>query len=224
MSGAAYLVFYQETNIKRMINNYFKTAWRSENDTTYDVAVNETMIHKPGIQDPQKAVGKHIILNGNWLSTISGVVQDFQSESKHKKVKPDVLLYRPDIFRMASVKFQPSNMKKTIAGIYKLWPGLFPQRTKEVVIRKVFGATLSEITFLFSKEFVLLIAVAFVLAAPIAYYIMHNWLQSFAYQVTIGPNIFLIAILSSFVIAACTIAYQAIKAGVANPVKSLRAE
>jgi len=71
---------------------------------------------------------------------------------------------------------------------------------------------------------VLLIAVAFAIAAPVAYYIMHNWLQSFAYQVDIGANIFVIAILSSFIIAACTIAYQSVKAAVANPVKSLRTE
>ena len=85
-------------------------------------------------------------------------------------------------------------------------------------------ASLSDIVLLFSKEFVLLIAVAFVIAAPVAYYVMDNWLQSFAYQINIGANIFIIAIVSSFVIAACTIAYQAIKAAVANPVKSLRTE
>jgi len=77
---------------------------------------------------------------------------------------------------------------------------------------------------LFSKEFVLLIGIAFVIAAPIGYYVMNNWLHSFAYQVNIGINIFVIAIVSSLIIAASTIAYQAIKAAVANPVKSLRTE
>lgn len=247
----------------------------SEKDTVYDVVVNETMIHKIGIRDPQRALGKHIVLNGNWHATITGVVQDFQSESKHKKIRPCVLLYRADNFYMASVKLQPSNMIKTIAGIDKLWSALFPdnifsyeflddhiaawysqeqkeytafklfsgvailigcmglyglvafaaaQRTKEVGIRKVLGASLPDIIFLFSREFVFLIAVAFVIAAPVAYYVMHSWLQSFAYQVTVGVNIFVIAILSSVVIAACTIAYQAVKAGIANPVKSLRTE
>jgi putative ABC transport system permease protein len=237
--------------------------------------VNETMIHKLGIQDPQKAIGKHIMLDGNWHSTITGVVQDFQSESKHKKIRPCVLLYRADNFYMASVKLHPFGISKTIAGIDKIWSGIFPenmfnyefmddhiaawysqeqkeyvafklfsgiailigclglyglvafaaaQRTKEVGIRKVLGASLSNIIFLFSKEFVSLIVIAFFIAAPIAYFVMHNWLQSFAYQVTIGANIFLMAILSSFVIAACTIAYQAIKAAIANPVKSLRTE
>jgi hypothetical protein len=62
------------------------------------------------------------------------------------------------------------------------------------------------------------------IAAPVAYYFMNNWLHGFAYQITIGPQIFAVAILTSFVIAAGTIAYQALKAAVANPVKSLRSE
>ncbi|HXL56441.1 MAG TPA: FtsX-like permease family protein, partial [Chitinophagaceae bacterium] len=109
-------------------------------------------------------------------------------------------------------------------GLYGLVAFAAAQRTKEVGIRKVLGASLADIIFLFSKEFVSLIAIAFVIAAPVAYYVMHNWLQSFAYQVNIGVNIFIIAIASSFVIAACTIAHQAIKAAIANPVKSLRTE
>lgn len=109
-------------------------------------------------------------------------------------------------------------------GLYGLVAFAAAQRTKEVGIRKVLGASLTDIIFLFSKEFVILIAIAFVVASPIAYYVMHNWLQSFAYQVSIGAGIFLIAILSSFLIAAFTIAYQAIKAAVANPAKSLRTE
>jgi ABC-type antimicrobial peptide transport system permease subunit len=109
-------------------------------------------------------------------------------------------------------------------GLYGLVAFAAAQRTKEVGIRKVLGASLTDIVLLFSKEFVLLIIVAFLLAAPIAYYVMNNWLRSFAYQVNIGANIFVISIVSSFVIAACTIAYQAIKAAVANPVKSLRTE
>ena len=98
------------------------------------------------------------------------------------------------------------------------------QRTKEVGVRKVLGASLADIVMLFSKEFVLLIGIAFLVAAPIAYYIMNNWLQSFAYQVNIGASIFIVAILASALIAACTIAYEAIKAAVANPVQSLRTE
>ena len=109
-------------------------------------------------------------------------------------------------------------------GLYGLIAFAAAQRTKEVGVRKVLGASLADIVLLFSKEFVLLIAVAFVIAAPVAYFVMHNWLQSFAYQIDIGAGIFIIAILTSFIIAACTIAYEAIKSAIANPVKSLRTE
>ena len=109
-------------------------------------------------------------------------------------------------------------------GLYGLVAFAAAQRTKEVGLRKVLGASITDIVLLFSKEFVLLIGIAFVIAAPIGYYVMNNWLHSFAYQVNIGINIFVIAIVSSLIIAASTIAYQAIKAAVANPVKSLRTE
>ena len=86
------------------------------------------------------------------------------------------------------------------------------------------GASLSNFIFLFSKEFILLIVIAFLIAAPLAYYVINNWLQNFAYQIHINAGIFIIAIVASILIAGITIAYQAIKAGVANPVKSLRSE
>ncbi|HEY2581260.1 MAG TPA: FtsX-like permease family protein, partial [Mucilaginibacter sp.] len=98
------------------------------------------------------------------------------------------------------------------------------QRTKEVGIRKVLGAPLWSIVGLFSKEFVLLITIAFFIAAPIGYYAMHNWLQNYAYHINIGAGIFIIAIVASFIIAAITIAYQTIKAAMVNPVVSLRSE
>jgi len=261
--------------LKILAGEKIKRVQTTENDTVYNIVVNETMIHKLGIQEPQQAIGKHVILNGNWYSTITGVVQDFQSESKHKKIRPCALIYRSDIFFMASVRIQSANMKNTIASIDKTWSGLFPdnlfsyeflddhianwyrqeqkeyiafklfagiailigclglyglvafaaaQRTKEVGIRKVLGASLPDIILLFSKEFVVLILVAFLIAAPVAYYVMHNWLQGFAYQINIGAGIFITAIITSFLIAGFTIAYQAVKAGIANPVKSLRTE
>jgi putative ABC transport system permease protein len=214
------------------------------------------------------------MLNG-WYTSVIGVMQDFQSESKHKKRRPCAMLYRSKSFFTASVKLQPVNMQQTIARIDKSWSALFPdqmfqydfldehiakwysqeekeytafklfagiaiiicclglyglvafaaaQRTKEVGIRKVLGASLGNIVVLFSKEFALLIGIAFLIAAPLGYYVMNNWLQNFAYQVHINAGIFIIAILASVVIAGSTIAYQAIKAGLVNPVKSLRSE
>jgi hypothetical protein len=88
----------------------------------------------------------------------------------------------------------------------------------------VLGASLTSIVYLFSKEFIVLILIAFLIAAPLAWYAMHNWLQNFAYHIQIGAGIFVAAIVASFVIAALTIASQTIKAAMANPVGALQSE
>jgi ABC-type antimicrobial peptide transport system permease subunit len=98
------------------------------------------------------------------------------------------------------------------------------QRTKEVGIRKVLGAPIMSIIGLFSKEFVVLIIIAFVIAAPLGYWVMNSWLNNYAYHISIGAGTFVVAIAASFAIAAITIAYQTIKAAKVNPVKSLRSE
>jgi putative ABC transport system permease protein len=98
------------------------------------------------------------------------------------------------------------------------------QRTREIGIRKVLGAPIASIVGLFSKEFVLLIGIAFLIAAPAGYYLMNSWLNNYAYHISIGPGTFVLAILVSIIIAGVTIAYQTIKAALVNPVKSLRSE
>jgi ABC-type antimicrobial peptide transport system permease subunit len=98
------------------------------------------------------------------------------------------------------------------------------QRIKEVGIRKVLGATASNIVYLFSKEFVMLISIAFVIATPIAWYFMNKWLQNFTFRIELSWWIFLIGGMASVVIALLSVSFQAIKAAIANPVKSLRTE
>jgi predicted permease len=109
-------------------------------------------------------------------------------------------------------------------GLYGLASFMAVQRIKEVGIRKVLGATVQNVVYLFSKEFIILIIIAFVIAAPIAWYFMKQWLQDFSYRIDISWWIFLIAGLLSLIIALITVSSQAIKAALANPVKNLRTE
>lgn len=109
-------------------------------------------------------------------------------------------------------------------GLYGLVSYMAVQKTKEVGIRKVLGAGITNIVVLFSKEFTILISIAFVIAVPVGWYIMHGWLQNFAYRINIGFSVFILAIMASLVIAWVTVGYKAVKAALANPVKSLRTE
>jgi len=98
------------------------------------------------------------------------------------------------------------------------------QRTKEIGVRKVLGASVSNVVTLLSKDFIKLVIIAFVIASPIAWWIMHNWLQNFAYRINISWWIFFTAGILAVIIALATISFQAIRAAIANPVKSLRTE
>jgi putative ABC transport system permease protein len=109
-------------------------------------------------------------------------------------------------------------------GLYGLASYMAVQRIKEVGIRKVLGATASSIVYLFSKEFIILIAIAFVIATPIAWYYMHGWLQDYVYRINISWWIFFAGGIAAIVIALATVSFQAIRAAIANPVKSLRTE
>ncbi|MEO6289468.1 MAG: ABC transporter permease [Ginsengibacter sp.] len=109
-------------------------------------------------------------------------------------------------------------------GLYGLASFMALQRIKEVGIRKVLGATAGNIVYLFSKEFIILISIAFVIATPIAWYFMHQWLQDYVFRIDISWWIFFAGGIVSIAIALLTVSFQAIKAAMANPVKSLRTE
>ncbi len=109
-------------------------------------------------------------------------------------------------------------------GLYGLVAFMAVQKTKEIGVRKVLGASVVNIVYLFSKEFSFLILIAFVVAAPASWFVMHSWLNNFAYRINISAWVFLFAIIFSMAVAWITVSYQAIKAALANPVKSLRSE
>ena len=109
-------------------------------------------------------------------------------------------------------------------GLFALSAFMAEQRNKEIGIRKVLGASVSGITLLMSGEFIFLVALAILIASPLAWWLMHTWLQDFAYRMTISWWIFAVAGAGAIVIALLTVASQAVKAALTNPVKSLRAE
>jgi putative ABC transport system permease protein len=109
-------------------------------------------------------------------------------------------------------------------GLYGLISFMAEQKTKEVGIRKVLGASVSSIIALFSKEYMLLIVLAFLAAAPLAYYFMHSWLENFAYRIDLGIGVFALGMLISITIAFLTVGYKSYRAAVANPIDSLRNE
>jgi putative ABC transport system permease protein len=109
-------------------------------------------------------------------------------------------------------------------GLFGLAAYVAEQRKKEIGIRKVLGASVSQVWVLLSSDFIALVVISSIIASPIAFYFLHGWLQKYDYRIAIGPGAFLIAAALTIIITIFTISYQAIKSALTNPVKSLRSE
>lgn len=244
-------------------------------DTIRELVINETLVRKLGISDPEKIIGKNIRLGGSTWVPVVGVVKDFKTNSLREEIKPLAIAPRQKYYYTIAIKLRTSNLPQTTAQIQKLWEKTYPkyvytshfvdetieqyyrqetqlsllykifaciaifisclglyglvsfmatQKTKEVGVRKVLGASIGHIVYMFSREFTLLIAIAFLLAAPVAWYMMSNWLQNFEFRINMGIGVFALAIIVSLVIAWITVGYKAVRAAVVNPVKALRTE
>ena len=109
-------------------------------------------------------------------------------------------------------------------GLFGLAAFTAQKRRKEIGVRKVIGASITDITGMLSKDFLKLVVIALCIAFPVSWWLMNSWLQGFAYRIHIGAGVFLLAGISIILITLFTISYQSIKAAIANPVKSLRTE
>jgi len=112
----------------------------------------------------------------------------------------------------------------SLLGLFGLASFAAEQRIKEIGVRKVLGASLMNLMFLMTKGFLVLVVIGFLIAAPVGYYFMNNWLDAFEYRVGIGASVFVLAGLASLVITVLTVSYHALKAIHANPVNSLKYE
>ena len=109
-------------------------------------------------------------------------------------------------------------------GLFGLSAFVIEQRSKEIGIRKVLGASVQQVLLLVSGEFLLLVGIAFIISIPVTWWAMHTWLQDFAFRINISMWVFAIAGITAILVALLTVSFQAIKAAIANPVKSLRTE
>jgi putative ABC transport system permease protein len=109
-------------------------------------------------------------------------------------------------------------------GLFGLAVYIAEQRTKEIGIRKVLGASVPQVWLLLSKEFIVLVLISSLIASPVAYYFLSGWLQKYSYRISIGASVFFWAAFTALAITLFTISFQAIKAALANPVRSLRSE
>jgi len=109
-------------------------------------------------------------------------------------------------------------------GLFGLVSYMAATRRKEVSIRKVLGATLSDILLLFSREFFLLVGLSFLIAAPLAWIAMNRWLADFAYRIELGPGLFVLAFAATLVIAVATVGFKSLRTASLNPVENLNSE
>ncbi|MGD8306677.1 MAG: ABC transporter permease [Ignavibacteria bacterium] len=155
-----------------------------------------------------------------WESTFSNEIFEFSFLDERMNQLYDNEMRIQNIFFIFSL----FSIFVSCLGLFGLTSFVASERTKEIGIRKVLGASFGKIIMLLSKEFALWIIIANIIAWPIAWYIMTDWLQDFAHRININAWIFIASGLIAFVIAVFTISFQAVNAALANPVNSLRNE
>ena len=189
-------------------------AFRFYNDA--DAGFNYLIAHSNGLNIKQSLS----VLENTWKKLnpnepfeYSFLDQDFQKNYESESKQASLINYFTIIAIIISC-----------LGLFGLATFTAEQRRKEIGIRKVLGASVSGLVALLSKDFLRLVIIAVIIASPLAWYAMHKWLQNFAYQTSITWQVFALTALIAVVIAFVTISFQAIKAAIVNPVKSIRTE
>ena len=170
--------------------------------------------------DIKKASEAVAVIEKTWKKHFPSALFDYNFLSRQIEKQ-----YRADVrFSEIFLYFSVLSLLIACMGLYGLISYAAFQKTKEIGVRKVLGATVYGIVFLLSKDFLKLVVVAFFISTPITLYVMNSWLQDFAYRTDITWWMFAGAGVLVLLIAGITVSFQAIKAAIANPVKSLRTE
>ena len=216
----------------------------SENDTTYYLTLIGIVkdFHFSSLRNEIKPFAFFFNPSGEGLITVKLESNELsntiaQIEQKWNKISPDrpfryffidetfAKLYKAEEqFKKIFIYITTLAIMIACLGLFGLATFVTEQRTKEIGIRKVLGASVSGLVSLLSKDFVKLVGIAVLVATPFAWWLMNNWLQDFAYRIQMDWWVFVLAGLVAVFIALATISFQAIKAAIANPVKSLRSE
>jgi len=180
-----------------------------------------------------------------WSFTVTyRLAPNVSTQEALERIRPIFNKYRPDqpfTYHFAdenyAAKFSQEKLVGELAGIFAALAifisclGLFglaaytaEQRTKEIGIRKVLGASLSQVVLLISRDFIVLVGISCLIASPLAFYFLQRWLNGYYYRVELGPGVFITSAVMAIVITIITIGFQTLKAAVKNPVESLRTE
>ena len=271
-----------QANVKTVDENYFKTFGLqfivgrpiSKSDTIKEFVVNETMVKKLNIKDPNEVIGKIMKLWGG-TGPIVGVVKDFNNYSLHEKIAPIAIFSRKDRYANLAIKLDVVDMGKTMKQVETTFNTMFPdyvyennffdenlkgfyeteqimgtlfkvfasvvifisfiglfglisfvatQRTKEIAIRKVLGASNIELIKMLNSSFLWMVLIANLLAWPIAYIFVSNWLSTFQYRTALSIWPFVIAMVTSIGITVITVTLRSFRAANANTIDALKYE
>ncbi|MCA0238260.1 MAG: ABC transporter permease [Bacteroidetes bacterium] len=246
-----------------------------QSDTIREYVVNEFLLKKLGVKNPEEAIGKNLRIGSRKPLPVVGVVRNFTANSAKDEMKPMAIFSRKSDYGTAGIKIAPENIEATTAAIQQAFEKTFPeqvfdgqfmdekiaafyrdesrfsalckgfaalailisclglfglatlmavQRTKEIGIRKVLGASVGSVIGLLSRDFLLLVLIAAVIATPLAYYAMQAWLQDFIYRTPLSWWLFALTIGIALLVALLTVGLRTWGAARANPAESLRSE
>lgn len=245
----------------------------SAKDSVAEFVVNEELMKRLGIVDPQLMLGKQMEDGASGLKgEIVGVVKSFHLKSLQEAIEPCVIFARPELYKEIAIKMKTGDFAVTLVNIEKIWKETYPdevfsyqfvdeqierfyekeeqltalirsfavlaflicgmglygmvsfmvsQKKKEIGVRKVLGASVNHIVYLFGREFSLLVVFAFLIASPVAWYFSVQWLNGFAYRIELNWWIVGLGGVTTLALTCATVGYKVVRAALVNPVDSL---